>query len=159
MTNLNDALEKPMARERTKHTLYGIVCILIGTATLLSMIFWRVYPKSAYFLSGIPGAAFFILGIYNLLAVRRNHLEPTRDQRFLANVFWTTTVLAFPALVVVGIDINSQQNGTADALLHGIIGLALLGVAGVFKVIVAVHEAELRLHERLLAIQVHDHSV
>ena len=154
MTNITDALDKHTARERAKRTIYAAFCILIGSGTCLSMIFWRVYPQSAYFVSGIPAVAFFAIGIYNWQAVRKGRIEPMRDQRFLANVCWTTAILAFPALVVVGIDVNSQSNGTADAVLHGIVGLALIVIAGVFKVIVAVNEAELRVREKLLSLHI-----
>jgi hypothetical protein len=96
-----------------------------------------------------------VMGTYHWVAARRNTIEPTRDQRFLANVLWTTSLCAFPALVVVGIDVNAQANGTADAILHAIIGLALITAAGVYKVLVAISEAELRLRERLLTLRVH----
>ena len=52
----------------------------------------------------------------------------------------------------MGIDINAQANGTADAILHAIIGLALIVFAGIYKVIVAINEAELRLRERFLSL-------
>jgi hypothetical protein len=152
MTEINHALDKTIARERTKRTLYAACCFLIGSGTILSMIFCRVYPASAYFVSGIPAVAFFALAVYNFVAAKRERIEPTRDQRFLANVFLTTSIVGFPALVVVGIDVNAQTNGTADAILHGIVGLALIVVAGIFKVIVAVNEAELRMRERFLSL-------
>jgi len=156
MTDYTNALGRPMARERMKRTIYAACCLAVSLGAVLSMIFWRIYPASANFISGIPAVAFFAIGVYNLVAVSKGRFEPTRDQRFLANVLWTTSIIGFPALVVVGIDINAQANGTADAILHGIIGLALIAVAGVFKVIVAVNEAELRLRERVLSIRLPD---
>lgn len=153
MIEIETALDKTLTRERLKRRLYAACCLLIGTATVLMMIFGRVYPTSAYWVCGIPAVAFFVMGIYHWISASRKSIEPTRDQRFLANVLWTTALCAFPALVVVGIDVNAQQNGSADAILHGIVGLALIAAAGVYKVQVAISESELRLRERLLALR------
>jgi|GEM_PF-5079196 len=149
---IETALEMTMTRERRKRWLYASFCLVVSGGTVLSMIFGRVYPKSAYWVSGIPAVAFFAVGVYHVVSASRGRIEPMRDRQFLANVLWTTAICAFPALVVVGIDVNGQANGSADAILHGLVGLALLAVAGVYKVLVAVSEAELRLRERLLSL-------
>ncbi len=143
-----------MARERLKHALFSVFCLLAGGGIVISMIFGRVNPASANWVCTITAIAFSALGIFYGIGAKMGRLEPTRDQRFFANVFWITAICSFPALIIVGIDVNSQANGTVDALLHGIVGLAFIAVAGVCKVLVSIREAELRLRERLLSLRV-----
>ena len=151
MNNTQNALDKLSQREKAKRSMYALVCTVLGGGIIVAMVLKPVHPVSANYISGIPAVTFLVIGVYQLACFSKKQFEPMRDQRFIANLIWIVTLLAFPGLVIVGLDIKMQPNGFVDALLPGLIGLAILMVGAVYKVIASVNEVELRLRERILA--------
>ena len=151
MNNTQNALVKLSLREKVKRSIYALVCTVLGGGIIVAMVLKPVHPVSANYISGIPAVTFLVIGVYQLACFSKKQFEPMRDQRFIANLIWIVTLLAFPGLVIVGLDIKMQPNGFVDALLPGLIGLAILMVGAVYKVIASVNEVELRLRERILA--------
>ena len=151
MNNTQNALVKLSLREKAKRSIYALVCTVLGGGIIVAMVLKPVHPVSANYISGIPAVTFLVIGVYQLACFSKKQFEPMRDQRFIANLIWIVTLLAFPGLVNVGLDIKMQPNGFIDALLPGLISLAILMVGAVYKVIASVNEVELRLRERILA--------